>query len=121
MVQPLTLLYTILDRKGTPFIYLLLINGNLYLRYLFILPQKCTKKKRKNQNTLQNKIGEEVFNRNHRAYNIRFPQLQLVMATHKEKSGKILNFGSKNLYKPSKERLSCKCHYLTPASFTYPV
>ena len=38
-----------------------------------------------------------------------------MMATHAEKSGK------KNLYKPSKERVSCKCHYLTLASFTYPV
>ena len=33
MVQPFTVLYhfTILDRKGTPFGYLLLINGALYL------------------------------------------------------------------------------------------
>ena len=29
IVQPLTLLYTIFDRRGTPFIYLLLINGTL--------------------------------------------------------------------------------------------
>ena len=34
---------------------------------------------------------------------------------------KILNFGSKNLYKPWKERLSYKCHYLTLTPFTYPV
>ena len=37
-----TLLYTISDRKGTPFIYLLLINGTLYLLNLFCLA-KCTK------------------------------------------------------------------------------
>ena len=29
IVQPLTLLFTIFDRRGTPFIYLLLINGTL--------------------------------------------------------------------------------------------
>ena len=29
-VQPLTLLYTIFDRKGTPLIYHLLINGTLF-------------------------------------------------------------------------------------------
>ena len=38
-----------------------------------------------------------------------------MMATHAEKSGK------KNLSNPLKERVSCKCHYLTLASFTYPV
>ena len=37
-----TLLYTISDRKGTPFIHLLLINGTLYLFNLFCLT-KCTK------------------------------------------------------------------------------
>ena len=37
-----TLLYTISDRKGTPFIHLLLINGTFYLFYLFCLT-KCTK------------------------------------------------------------------------------
>ena len=34
------------------------------------------------KNTLQNRSGEEALNRNHRAYNIRLPQLQLMMATH---------------------------------------
>ena len=47
MVQPLTLLYTILDKKGTPFVYLFLINGTLYLFYFFILPQKMYKEKKK--------------------------------------------------------------------------
>ena len=37
-----TLLHTISDRKGTPFIHLLLISGTLYLFYLFCLT-KCTK------------------------------------------------------------------------------
>ena len=37
-----TLLYTISDRKGTPFIHLLLINGTLYLFNLFCLTN-CTK------------------------------------------------------------------------------
>ena len=47
MIQPLTLLYTILDRKGTPLVYLFLINGTLHLFYLFILPHKMYKEKRK--------------------------------------------------------------------------
>ena len=46
MVQPLTLLYAILNRKVTPFVYLLLINGTLYLFYLFILPCKMYKEKK---------------------------------------------------------------------------
>ena len=46
MVQPLTLLYTILDKKGTPFVYLFLINGTLYLFYFFILPHKMYKEKK---------------------------------------------------------------------------
>ena len=91
MVQPLTLLYTILDRKRTPFVYLFLINSTLHLFYIFC-HAKCTKKKRKNQITLQNKIGQEAVNRNHKAYNIRLPELQLMMATHAEKSGKNLEF-----------------------------
>ena len=32
---------------------------------------------------------------------------------------KIWNFGSKNLFKPWKERLSYNCHYLTLTPFTY--
>ena len=62
----------------------------IYFIYLFC-HTKCTKKNRKDWNTLQNKIGEEAFNRNHRAYNIRLPQLPLMMAmSHAEKSGKNL-------------------------------
>jgi len=33
---------------------------------------------------------------------------------------KIVNFGSKNLLKPWKERLSYNCHYLSLTPFTYP-
>ena len=44
--------------------------------YLFCLT-KCTKKERKN--TVQNECGEEALNRNHRAYNIRLPQLNQFM------------------------------------------
>ena len=47
MVQPLTLLYTILAKKVTPFVYLFLINGTLYLCYFFILPHKMYKEKNK--------------------------------------------------------------------------
>ena len=32
---------------------------------------------------------------------------------------KVWNFGSKNLFKPWKERLSYNCHYLTLTPFTY--
>jgi len=41
-------------------------------------------KERKGKNTLQNRSGEEALNRNHRAYNIRLPQSQVMMATHAE-------------------------------------
>ena len=54
--------YTILDRKGTPFIYFLY---PLFI-YLFFCHTKCKKRERKN--TLQNKSGEEALNRNHKAY-----------------------------------------------------
>ena len=113
MVQPLTLYIPFWTRK-------------VPLSYTFFdkwYPHtKCTKKKRKNENTLQNKIGKEAFNRNHKAYKIRLPQLQLMMATHAEKTGKSLELWiQKSVQLPSKERLSCKCHYLSLASFTYPV
>ena len=78
-------------------------------------------KERKGKNTLKNKSGQEALKRNHRAYTVRLLQLQPMMATHAEKSGKNLEFGSKNLYKPSKEKLSYKCHYLTLAPLTYPM
>ena len=44
IVQPLTLLYTILDRKGTPFVYFLLTNGTpfTYLVYNTTSLNKCT-------------------------------------------------------------------------------
>ena len=69
-----------MDRKATPFVYLLLINVTLYLFYIFILPHKIQRKKEKN--ALQNESGEESLNRNHRAYNGGLAQLQLMMATH---------------------------------------
>ena len=49
MVQPLTILYNILDKKGTPFVYLLLTNDTLYLFYLFIYfaTQNVQRKKEK--------------------------------------------------------------------------
>ena len=45
-------------------------------------------KERKEKNTLKNKSGQEALNRNHRAYTVRLRQLQSMMATHAEKSGK---------------------------------
>ena len=47
-------------------------------------------KERKEKNTLKNKSGQEALNRNHRAYTVRLLQLQPMMATHAEKSGKNL-------------------------------
>ena len=77
-------------------------------------------KERKEKNTLKNKSGHEALNRNHRAYTVRL--LHNPWWLHMQKSlEKILNFGSKNQYKPSKERLSYKCHYLTLAPLTYPM
>ena len=81
IVQPLTLLYTILDRKDTPFVYLLLISGTLYLFY-FIHFATTNVQRKEEKNALQNRSGVEALNRNHRAYNIRLPQSQLMMATH---------------------------------------
>ena len=95
VVQPFTVLchFTILDRKGTPFEYLLLINGTLFILFIYFIyfaTQNVQKKERKN--TLKNKSGHETLNRKHRAYTGRLLQLQPMMATHAEKSGKDLEF-----------------------------
>ena len=81
------------------------------------------KGRKEKKNTLKNKSGQEALNRNHRAYTVRLLQLQSMMATHAEKSGKNLEFWIQKSvqYNPSKERLSYKCHYLTLAPFTYPM
>ena len=71
IVQPLTLLYTILDRKDTPFVYLLLISGTLYLFYFIHFATTNVQRKEEKKNALQNRSGVEALNRNHRAYNIR--------------------------------------------------
>ena len=78
---------------------------------------KCTKKKGKNQNTLQNKIGEEAFNRNHKAYNIRLPQLQLMMATHAEKSGKNLEFWIQKSVQTLKREIELQMSLSNPSFF----
>ena len=39
-------------------------------------------KERKKKKTLQNESDEEALNTNHRAYNVKLPELQLMMATH---------------------------------------
>ena len=59
-----------------------------YIFYLFC-HTKCTKK-RNEKNALKNKSGQEALNRNHTAYTVRLLQLQPMMATHAEKSGKNL-------------------------------
>ena len=76
----LTLLYTILDRKDTPFLYLLLISGTLYLFY-FVHFATTHVQRKEEKNALRNRSGVEALNRNHRAHNIRLPQSQLMMAT----------------------------------------
>ena len=39
-------------------------------------------KERKKKYRLQNERGEEALNRNHRAYIVRLPQLQIMLATN---------------------------------------
>ena len=88
MVQPHSLLHIIIYHFGQqrypfhiPYIdkwYPLLV---LFI-YLFKFCHTKYTKKESLKNTLQNKSGEESLNRNHRAYNLRLPQLQLMMATH---------------------------------------
>ena len=51
----------------------------IYFIYLFCHTKYKEKKKK---NVLQNESGEESLNRNHRAYDLRIAQLQLMMATH---------------------------------------
>ena len=49
-------------------------------------------KERKGKNTLKNKSGQEALKRNHWAYTVRLLQLQPMVATHAEKSGKNREF-----------------------------
>ena len=81
----------------------------LFIYFIYFATQNVQRKKGK-KNTLKNKSGQGALNRNHRAYTIRLLQLQPMMATHimQKSLEKVLNFGSKNLCKPSKERLSYK-------------
>ena len=84
MVQPLSLLHIIIyhfGQKRYPFCIPLIDKWYpLFILYIYFATQN-TKKKRK-KNVLQNESGEESLNRNHRAYNLRIAQLQLMMATH---------------------------------------
>ena len=54
-----TLLYTISDRKGTPFIYLLLIKLVPFIYLIYFASQNVQSKKGKN--ILQNKSGKEAL------------------------------------------------------------
>ena len=52
-----------------------------FIYFIYFAKQNVHRKKGKN--TLQNKISDkEALNRNHRAYSIGLPQLQLMVATH---------------------------------------
>ena len=63
----------------------------LFIYFIYFATQNVQRKKGK-KNTLKNKSGQEALNRNHRAYTVRLLQLQPMMATHAEKSGKNLEF-----------------------------
>ena len=80
--------------------------------------QNVQRKKEKIKNyTLQNKIGEEAFNRNHKAYNIRLPQLPLMMATHAEKSGKNLEFWIQKSVQTLKREIELQMSLSNPSFF----
>ena len=57
-------------------------NNNLYLIciYFYFATQNVQRKKEKIYTT--ERRGEEALNRNHRAYIVRLPQLQLMLATN---------------------------------------
>ena len=82
MVQPLSLLHIIIyhfGQKRYPFCISLIDKCYpLFILYIYFATQNTKKKKK----ALQNESGEESLNRNHRAYNLRLAQLQLMMATH---------------------------------------
>ena len=78
---PYPFIYHFGQKRYTPFVYLLLISGTLYLFY-FIHFATTNVQRKEEKNALQNRSGVEALNRNHRAYNIRLPQSQLMMATH---------------------------------------
>ena len=52
-----------------------------FIHFIYLFCHTKYKEKKK-KNALQKESGEESLNRNHRAYNLRLAQLQLMMATH---------------------------------------
>ena len=63
-----------------------------HFKYFIYFATQNVQKKRNEKNALKNKSGQEALNRNHTAYTVRLLQLQPMMATHAEKSGKNLEF-----------------------------
>ena len=53
-----------------------------FICFIYLFCHTKYTKKESLKNTLQNRSGEEALNRNHKAYNLRLPQLQFMMATH---------------------------------------
>ena len=83
MVQPHSLLHIIIYHFGQqrypchiPYI------DKWYPLFVLFIYFSTQYKERKFKKHTSKQSGEEALNRNHRAYNIRLPQLQLMMATH---------------------------------------
>ena len=73
------------------------------------------KRKKLKYTTEQNWRGS--LNRNHRAYNIRLPQLQLMMATHAEKSGKNLELWIQKSVQTLKREIELQMSLFNPSVF----
>ena len=113
MVQPLTLLYTILDKKSTPFVYLFLINGNpLFILFLYFVTQNVQRKKEKIKIHYRTKLARKPL-----IETTRLPQLQLMMATHAEKSGKNLEFWIQKSVQTLKREIELQMSLFNPSVF----
>ena len=81
MVQHLTLYYMVhFGQKRNPFCVPFIYKWYPGFIYLFY-HTKCTKKERKKK-SYRTKVARKALNKNLQAYNLRLPQLQLMMATH---------------------------------------
>ena len=63
------------------------------------------------------KLCEEALNRNHRVYDVRLLQLQHVMATHEQKSGKNLEFWIQNSEQTLKREIELQILLSDPSFF----
>ena len=88
-----------------------------FICFIYLFCHTKYTKKESLKNALQNKSGEESLNRNHRAYNIRLPQLQLMMATHSEKSGKNIEFWIQKSVQTLKREIELQMSLSNPSFF----